>query len=154
MSRARSAAPPAHDDLHATVADRLHGSGLRYTGTRRLVVDVLARTDRPLTIPEILDVEPGLAQSSVYRNLAELVTARVVHRVLAGDDFTHFELAEDLTSHHHHLVCTRCGRVSDFTVDEALERTLDQALRDAAARHGFEAQHHRLDVDGLCARCA
>ena len=141
------------EDLHVTIAQRLRGDGLRYTGSRRKVVDVLASTDRPLTLPEILDRADGLAQSSAYRNLTELISAGVVHRIVSGDEYSHFELAEDLTSHHHHLVCTRCGRVTDFTVDDELEAALDAALDAAARRQGFEPEHHRLDVGGTCADC-
>ena len=141
------------EDLHVTIAQRLRGDGLRYTGSRRKVVEVLAATDRPLTIPEILEQSDGLAQSSAYRNLTELIGVGVVHRIVSGDEFSHFELAEDLTSHHHHLVCTRCGRVTDFTVDDELEAALDAALDAAARRQGFEPEHHRLDVGGRCADC-
>jgi Fe2+ or Zn2+ uptake regulation protein len=153
MSGATRADLPS-DELHATVAQRLREDGLRYTGSRRTVVDVLARTDRPLTIPEILARAPSLAQSSAYRNLTELISAGVVHRIIAGDEFSHFELAEDLTSHHHHLVCTRCGRVDDMTLDDPLERRLDAALASVAAEHGFTPELHRLDVIGVCSRCA
>ena len=143
----------AVEDLHVTIAQRLRDEGHRYTGSRREVVEVLATTDRPLTIPEILGRADGLTQSSAYRNLTELISAGVVHRIVAGDGFSHFELAEDLTSHHHHLVCTRCGRVTDFTVDDDLEAALDAALDAAARRQGFQAEHHRLDVGGRCADC-
>ncbi|MFM7062006.1 MAG: Fur family transcriptional regulator [Actinomycetes bacterium] len=146
-------ASAATEDLHVTIAQRLRGDGLRYTGSRRKVVEVLAATDRPLTIPEILEQSDGLAQSSAYRNLTELIGVGVVHRIVSGDEFSHFELAEDLTSHHHHLVCTRCGRVTDFTVDDDLEAALDAALDAAARRQGFEPEHHRLDVGGRCADC-
>lgn len=143
----------ATEDLHVMVAQRLRGEGLRYTGSRRRVVEVLAATDRPLTMPELLEQSDDLAQSSAYRNLTELISAGVVHRIVSGDEFSHFELAEDLTSHHHHLVCTRCGRVTDFTVDDDLEAALDAALEAAARRQGFEPEHHRLDVGGTCADC-
>ena len=143
----------ATEDLHVTIAQRLRGDGLRYTGSRRKVVEVLAATDRPLTMPEILEQSDDLAQSSAYRNLTELISAGVVHRIVSGDEYSHFELAEDLTSHHHHLVCTRCGRVTDFTVDDELEAALDAALDAAARRQGFEPEHHRLGVGGTCADC-
>lgn len=143
----------AETDLHTTVAQRLRTAGLRYTGSRRAVVEVLATSDRPLTIPEILDADRSLAQSSAYRNLTELIAAGAVHRIIAGDEFSHFELAEDLTSHHHHLVCTRCGTVADMTLDDRLEHRLDRALDAVAAEQGFRAEHHRLDVLGICAAC-
>lgn len=107
-----------------------------------------------MTIPEILERDSSLAQSSAYRNLTELIAVGVVHRIIAGDEFSHFELAEDLTSHHHHLVCSSCGRVTDVTLSDDLEASLDRALARLAARNGFSADHHRLDVVGRCAGCA
>jgi len=96
--------------LHDTISVLLHSRQQRLTPTRRLIVDVLAAADRPLTIPEILDAQPALAQSSAYRNLVVLEQARVVHRLVTHADFARYELAEDLTGHHHHLVCRQCGR--------------------------------------------
>jgi Fur family transcriptional regulator, ferric uptake regulator len=144
----------AAEDLHTTASQRLRGSGLRYTASRRAVVDVLSASDRPLTIPEILVEDRSLAQSSAYRNLNELIAAGVVHRIIAGDEYSHFELAEDLTSHHHHLVCTHCGRVEDVTLDDELESSLTRSLERLADEQGFEAEHHRLDVLGRCTACA
>ena len=143
----------SRDELHTTAAQRLRSSGLRYTTSRRAVVELLANSERPLTIPEILAADRSLAQSSAYRNLTELINAGVVHRIIAGDEYSHFELAEDLTSHHHHLVCTHCGRVEDVTLDEELESSLTAALERVAGREGFDAEHHRLDVLGRCAAC-
>ena len=143
----------SRDELHTTAAQRLRSSGLRYTTSRRAVVDLLAASDRPLTIPEILTEDRSLAQSSAYRNLTELINAGVVHRIIAGDEYSHFELAEDLTSHHHHLVCTRCGRVTDVVLSAELEHRLTASLDDVAGAQGFQAEHHRLDVLGRCADC-
>ena len=146
--------PPITDEeLHATAAQRLRGAGLRYTSSRRTVVEVLAATDRPLTIPEILAADPSLAQSSAYRNLTELIGAGVVHRIVSGDEYSHFELAEDLTTYHHHLVCTSCGRVTDVTLSDEIEASLDRALARVASAQGFEPEHHRLDVIGRCREC-
>ena len=55
-------------------------------------------------------------QSSAYRNLAVLEHAGVVRRVITEGEFARFELTEELTEHHHHLICSRCGRVEDVTV--------------------------------------
>ncbi len=140
-------------ELHSTVAPRLRGAGLRYTRSRRRVIEVLAGTDRPLTIPDILARAGTLAQSSVYRNLNELIDAGVVHRIVAGDEFSHFELAEELTHHHHHLVCTHCGRVEDFVPTDELESSLHSVLRDVSVSSGFALEHHRLDLIGTCAEC-
>ena len=101
-------------DVHAIAASRLGAVGQRYTTSRRTVVDTLQAAGRPLTIPEILADNAQLPQSSAYRTLAVLTQAGVVRRVVAVDEFARFELAEDLSSHHHHLLCTSCGLVADF----------------------------------------
>ena len=96
---------------------------------------------------------PRLAQSSAYRNLAVLERAGVVHRIVAAGEFARYELAEDLTEHHHHLICATCGDVRDFTVSPELEGDLDRALGRIARQHGFSADHHRLDLVGTCSAC-
>jgi Fur family transcriptional regulator, ferric uptake regulator len=141
-------------DVHAIAASRLGAVGQRYTTSRRTVVDTLQSAGRPLTIPEILEDNPQLPQSSAYRTLAVLTQAGVVRRIVAVDEFARFELAEDLSSHHHHLLCTSCGVVADFELSPALERRLEAAFEAAASRHDFESIHHRVDLVGLCTDCS
>ena len=141
-------------DLHATAATRLRADGQRYTTRRRALVDVLAAADQPLTIPQLLEQRRDLAQSSAYRNLAVLERAGVVHRIVTADEFARYELTEDLTQHHHHLICSSCGDVADFTMPAPVEHELESALSRAAKRAGFHASGHRLDLVGTCASCS
>ena len=141
-------------DLHATAAERLRDDGQRYTTQRRALVDLLVAVDQPLTIPQLLDRQPGLAQSSAYRNLAVLERAGVVHRIVTSDEFARYELAEDLTHHHHHLICLSCGEVTDFEVPPAVEHDLEAALDRVAQRTGFQVRTHRLDLVGTCPGCS
>jgi Fe2+ or Zn2+ uptake regulation protein len=142
-------------DLHAEVAGRLRRAGQRYTSKRRALVEIVAAAaTRPLSLPEIMSKRRGLAQSSLYRNLAVLEQARVVRRIVTGEDFARFELAEDLSEHHHHLVCTNCGAVKDVSLPSNLERRMAGALSAVATSAGFTPAAHRLDVIGLCGDCA
>ncbi|MFO7280830.1 MAG: Fur family transcriptional regulator [Thermoanaerobacterales bacterium] len=145
--------PTPPTDLHELVAVRLRAHGQRYTRSRRAIVEVLARAGAPLSIPQVLERDRTLAQSSTYRNLTELEEAGVVHRVLGTDEFSRYELAEDLAGHHHHLICSHCGDVRDFTVSPALEAELQRALDRIAGAHGFAVDHHRLDLIGTCDDC-
>ena len=145
--------PAELHELHTTAAERLRVDDQRYTASRRALVEALVAADRPPTIPELLTARPGLAQSSAYRNLAVLEQVGVVRRIVTSDEHARFELAEDLTGHHHHLVCGGCGRVDDFTVSPSLERSLDAALARVAEETGFAVDHHRLDLVGTCASC-
>jgi Fe2+ or Zn2+ uptake regulation protein len=144
----------AGQTVDQVVERRLRARGLRLTATRARLVTVLRAAERPLTIPEILEREDSFAQSSVYRNLVVLEQAGVVHRMVTLDEFARYELAEHLTGHHHHLVCSSCGRVEDLPASEALEHSVAAAVALAARRSGFRTEHHRLDLVGRCALCA
>lgn len=141
-------------DVHVTAAARMRDAGRRYTEQRRRLVSVLETAGHPVAIPEILADAVELKQSSVYRNLADLEQAGIVRRVLTDEEYGRYELAEELTGHHHHLVCVRCGRVRDVDVPADLEVALDRALDRLAKRAGFASVSHRLDLMGLCADCA
>jgi Fur family ferric uptake transcriptional regulator len=153
MTDPPAAATGRGHDLHITAAQRLRADSQRYTSNRRVLVDLLDATSHPVTIAEVLVLRPDLAQSSVYRNLAVLEQSGVVNRVVATDEFTRFELAQDLTEHHHHLICTTCGAVADFTIEPHLEASMDAAFRIVSRQTGFETEHHRLDLVGRCATC-
>lgn len=141
-------------EFHDVIAQRLRRVGQRYTRNRRALVETLAAAEHPLTTGDILGADATLAMSSVYRNLVVLEQAGVVRRVVTSDEFARYELDEDLTEHHHHLICLSCGRVQDFTPTPALERSAAAALGRIAARAGFAVKSHRLDVVGLCRDCA
>ena len=141
------------ENVDSLAATRVRQQGQRYNGNRRRLVGLLAASDAPLTIPEILARGEDLAQSSVYRNLMLLEQSGVVQRIVTNDERARFELAEDLTEHHHHLICSTCGIVRDFTVPTAVERSVHNALARIAERTGFTLQHHRLDLVGVCPAC-
>lgn len=141
------------DIVHDTADIRLREEGQRYTDQRRELVELLAN-EGPLSIPEVLRGREGLKQSSVYRNLAVLEHAGVVRRVVTDEEFGRYELTEDLTGHHHHLICSSCGRVEDVTVPSQLEGSLDRTLDRLAKRAGFADVDHRLDLIGTCSDCA
>jgi len=142
------------NDLDDEVGARLQRAGQRYTSKRRELVDLLRRSSQPLSIPDILANSRRLAQSSVYRNLTVLEHAHVARRVITGEDFARFELAEDLTEHHHHLVCSSCGTVEDVTVSPRLEQSMERALDGVATETGFTTVSHRFDLIGTCRNCA
>ncbi len=140
--------------LHDEVARRLVAVDQRYTTGRRALVTVLAEARRPLTVPDIVArAASPLPQSSAYRSLTVLVEAGALRRLLGADDLARFELAEELAGHHHHLLCSSCGMVSDVHAAPRLERALTEAARLAEEEAGFEVTEHRIDLVGLCADC-
>lgn len=144
---------PSSEDLHDVVRTRLRRIDQRYTTGRRALVDLLRLAGHPVSIADISGALPELPRSSAYRHLVDLQSAGVVRRVAANDEFARFELAEDLTEHHHHLLCTACGTVIDITPSRAFERTVARHLDGLAEAAGFVPQAHRVDVLGVCASC-
>jgi len=145
---------PQPIDVHNTADERLRRDGQRYTSNRRVLIDALRAADRPVTVLELIDGTPGMAQSSAYRNLSVLEDAGVVRRLVTADDTARYELAEDLTGHHHHLICERCGDVVDIDVPAELEEGVTSFSSSIAQSHGFHIEHHRLDLIGVCPTCS
>ena len=141
------------DSLHDDVRSKLRDVDQLYTTGRQVIIDVLRRVGAPMTLPQILQDQPSLTQSSVYRNLAMMEEAGVVRRLVHNIDHAHYELAEDLTAHHHHLICRSCGKITDITLDHRIERALDSAFAKLAAEVGFTPDHHDIDVYGTCSSC-
>ena len=157
--RSSTETTPAYDTIPSAVAlDELVEVHLRridqrFTPGRQAVVQLLASAARPLSISEIASAIPDVPRSSAYRHLADLQRAGVVRRIAANDEFARFELAEDLTHHHHHLLCSMCGKVIDVTPSLAFERTVAAMVEELPVQQGFAATSHALDVIGHCATC-
>lgn len=144
---------PLAPTLHDAIGVRLARLDQRYTPLRRALVETLALSARPLTIPDILAAAPELPQSSAYRNVTALIDAGIVRRVNGTDDHGRFELAEELSGHHHHVVCASCGGVEDVPPSDRLERALGDTARRIAGERGFLVTEHRVELLGLCPNC-
>lgn len=140
-------------DPHALVADRLRRAQQRYTRGRRALVTALLGAGRPLTIAELLRTGEGWSQSSLYRNLGVLEACGVVTRLPSTDGVARFEVAEELSHHHHHLVCSRCGRLDDIELPARVEATLHTVTAEAGESLGYEVDEHRLELIGRCPDC-
>ncbi|HJM00244.1 MAG TPA: transcriptional repressor, partial [Acidimicrobiales bacterium] len=130
------------------VASLLHQTGHRYSTVRRRLVSVLRTAGKPLTNNQITESDNSLVQSSVYRNLNVLEQAGAVTRITTNDEFARYELAEHITEHHHHIICTNCGDIADFSLPSSVEDSLDLSLRKAANKVSFNIDNHRLDALG------
>lgn len=141
------------DELHRRVEQLLAGVEQRYTSGRQVLVDILARAERPMSIAEVLENGPRVPMSSAYRNLKVLEDSGAVRRIVTQNDHAVFELGESLVAHHHHLICTSCGAVDDIEIEGAVEEMLANALDNVAKDQGFEPSGHTADIFGTCQLC-
>lgn len=132
------------EELIKTLKD--HGYSL--TGPRQAVFSALQagvpRSMRELT----LDLASVIDRASIYRTVALFEKLGIVVRVQQGWKYK-IELSDKFSPHHHHLVCTKCGRVVSFTEPEDLEAT----IHEIAVKGGFIADSHSLEITGICAQC-
>jgi Fur family transcriptional regulator, ferric uptake regulator len=138
------------DSTGLAAADRLAAAGERVTHQRLLVANALAAAGRQLTADELYRLlrrrEPSIGRATVFRTLETLVDAGVARRLeLSGHVYAYVACQPD---HHHHLACTRCGRVED--IDEAYVRPIANRVE---REMGFEIDDARLDFYGRCASC-
>ena len=140
-------------DVDQLIASQLQAAGQRYTSNRRRLISILLRSSKPLSINQILDMDPELAQSSVYRNLTVLEEAGSIARIVTSADHARYELAEEILEHHHHIICSPCGEILDFRLSDSIEETLEASLQEIADQLGFTLDTHRLDLIGTCTLC-
>ena len=115
------------------------------------VAEFILRSAEHLSAEEIRDflkvqgVFVGMA--TVYRTLNVLVRSGLVVERDFGEGFKRYEPARG-EPQHEHLICTACGRVTEFH-DERLDR-MTMLVADA---QDFVRTGHRLVIYGLCADC-
>lgn len=131
----------------------LERAGYRSGGARTAVVELLAEQDCCLSAQEIFDrLRAGgrsVGIASVYRALDLLTGLQLVHRLEMGPAGARYEAATPGGEHHHHLVCSTCGKVTPFE-DHDLEAALDRI----AGRVGYRVEGHDVTLRGACADCA
>jgi Fur family transcriptional regulator, ferric uptake regulator len=139
---------------------RLRGCGYRITIGREAILDVLTGADKHLsaedTYNKVHSLYPGIGLTTVYRTLELLVNMGLVFKFDFGDGRARYELAEGSlrSTHHHHLVCTECKRVIDYTdfIDDeiALLKKTEKGLSD---KYDFMITNHLIHFYGICDQC-
>ncbi len=139
--------------------NRLGDQCARWTVSRQAVLDHLSGKPGHWSAKDIyasLSVDgPGIGLMTVYRTLDLLERTGVVHRIALADGQARYELRPTAKrDHHHHLICTACGRIVDYSdfVSEELDlvRKTEESL---ARKHGFRILDHNIEFLGLCGKC-
>ena len=129
----------------------LRDHNLPVTAQRVAIAEVVLGSDRHLSAEEVEREVAGRGASAgtatVYRTLELLVRSGLVVERDFDEGFKRFEPARDVP-HHEHLLCTVCGRVTEFR-DERLERMTTLI----AESYGYSRQRHRLVIHGVCEQC-
>ena len=138
-------------DTHPSSVDAALGrAGYRATAARRAVVDLIAGREGHFTAADLVDDARSqgrrIGRATIFRTLDVLAELRAVERLDLPTGEHAYVACEP--AHHHHVVCSNCGRSSD-----ADDTGLRAVVRDIERQTGFRIDDHRLELFGRCPAC-
>jgi Fur family ferric uptake transcriptional regulator len=134
-----------------TAAAALQEAGVRITPQRLAIAEALMNGRKQMSANELFDrvrrKHPYIGRATVFRSLDMLAEAGVAQRIERQGHVSAYVWCEP--GHHHHLVCSRCGRVEELT-----EEMVEPLIANIAKRRRFQVNHATLDFYGVCRICA
>ncbi len=123
---------------------------MRSTKPRRAILDVFRSHKTPLETQEIFALlenrKEDIDLTTVYRSVTTFAQAGIIHQVDFADGVTRYELSS--LPHHHHAICTNCGKVQDVKNcdDKSVQKDIEKKL-------DFDVKSHSMEFFGLCRDC-
>lgn len=131
----------------------------RWTLPREVILNLLGRTTRHLSAKEIYaavyHLYPGIGLTTIYRTLDLLGRLGLVQKISTGDGQSRYELKrENGQDQHHHLICTKCGKIIDYRdfLEEEL-RLVKKTEETLTKKHNFLITDHNIEFLGICKDC-
>ncbi len=132
----------------AVISEKLRQAGYSTTRQREAVFSAL-RNNGAMTMGELTNAcASKMDRASVYRAVQLFEQLGFVRRVNQGWKFK-LELSDIFSEHHHHIMCTKCGKIADLRDDSRLATILDSMVKSS----GFTISGHELEIRGLCINC-
>ncbi len=132
------------------INDALAHSGRRVTGPRQALVELIGEQRGHFTAADLLaDARREhirVGRATVFRTLDLLTEIEALERLDLPSGEHAYVGCEPI--HHHHVVCSGCGRTSEID-----DTGLRGVVRDVARQTGFRVDEHRLELFGLCRAC-
>ena len=122
----------------------------RLTEHRQAILNLINASNRHWDADEVArtlsDAGQEIGVATVYRGLAALEAAGLLDSILLADK-KRYERADK--GHHDHMLCTKCGRIEEFT-----HATIEQLQESIAAEREFVVTGHQLTMFGYCKICS
>lgn len=132
----------------------LKENGYKLTPQRRATLEVLLNNQgEHLSTEEIYTkvrkTHPEIGLATVYRTMLLLEELGLLIKHNFEDGRNRYELSHPDEDHdHHHLICLKCGQVSE--VEEDLLGSLEEIIEN---KHGFRVINHKVKFYGHCKNC-
>jgi Fur family ferric uptake transcriptional regulator len=136
-------------NLKEKLTSLLKTSGLKTTQERLSILEVLSKSKKPLSIKSIKESlkKTPVDQATIYRTIETLIGKQVIRPVNFQHDHNHYEIIDN--SHHHHLICEKCGKVVD--ISSCNTNSLEQKIKQIG--NFATINSHALEFFGLCKSC-
>jgi Fe2+ or Zn2+ uptake regulation protein len=125
-------------------------AGYRLTDSRRLVADLIVAREGHFTASDLIDDartrRMRIGRATIFRALELFEELNLLERLDLPNGEHAYVPCEP--SHHHHVVCSSCGRTTEVD-DQGLLAAVDEIER----RTGYAIDSHRLELYGHCPRC-
>jgi Fur family ferric uptake transcriptional regulator len=132
--------------MNAPIITRCEDKGLRMTGQRRIIAQVIEDSDDHPDVEELFKraatLDAGISIATVYRTVKLFEEAGILEKVEFGDGRARYEDAE--RDHHDHLIDLNSGEVIEF-VDAEIEKLQERIAQEL----GYELRGHRLELYGV-----
>ncbi|MGH2477275.1 MAG: Fur family transcriptional regulator [Candidatus Limnocylindrales bacterium] len=134
----------------ATLERSVEAAGYRSTASRRSLLGLIEGRRSHFTAADLeADVRRrrlSVGRATIFRTLDLLVELGAVERLdLPSGD--HAYVVCD-PNHHHHVVCSGCGRTRDID-----DHGLRAVVAEVARHTGYRIDDHRLEMFGRCPEC-
>lgn len=145
--------PFANTEVPGKFQALLTERGIRMTGQRRAILNVVETANKHLDADQILRrarrLDPSIDRSTVYRTLGLLKR----HGLIDELDLMHLDgeahyYERKLNRDHIHMACLRCGRITEYMSDlfESLKGQIEIEC-------GYCILVARLEIGGYCSKC-
>uniref|UniRef100_A0A7C4TGD1 Ferric uptake regulation protein n=1 Tax=candidate division WOR-3 bacterium TaxID=2052148 RepID=A0A7C4TGD1_UNCW3 len=125
--------------------------GLKSSSKRATIIEYFLKQNQHLSAEELRSrlkkLLPGIGYSTVYRALKLLSDCGLAKVRHFEKGKTSFEPVHK-KGHHDHLICTRCGRIIEFTNYE-----IEKLQKKITRKFKFKVKDHKLEIYGLCQKC-
>ncbi|MYL50936.1 transcriptional repressor [Halobacillus litoralis] len=131
-----------------TALQRLKEKGYKRTKQRERILEIFVKQDQYIAAKEILkEIQndfPGVSYDTIYRNLYMLTDVDILEATELGGE-KHFRLGCDTHGHHHHFICTTCGKTKsiEFCPMDSINENLS----------GYDVENHKFEIYGKCPQC-
>ena len=132
----------------------LASKNISVTKPRLILVGLLLREQRPLTVDQVVKLAKGkLALSSLYRVINYLRDCGLINEFTTPENTKVIELITNTSRHHHHIFCGNCDSITDFEIDDQLERDLALEIERIENEYSISVTSHSLELLSLCIPC-